>query len=236
MARQKVKLAFIVNDSQRKATFKKRRKGLMKKVSELSTLCGIDACAIIYSPYENQPDVWPNHLGVHRVLEQFRRMPEMEQNKKMVNNEGFIRQRTVKANEQLKKQLRDNREKDVTMLMYQCLAGRGLQNLMMPDLNDLGWLIDQNLKEINKRIETLKKAPMQEGESSKTAAANVALRQEERQGVASAGDEGIQRPQWFTEWMNATSEQIGFGHGDGAMMPFNDANNHGNFWPGSFFP
>ncbi|KAF5764506.1 putative transcription factor MADS-type1 family [Helianthus annuus] len=52
MTRKKVKLAFIMNDSARKATYKKRKKGLMKKVNELSTLCGIDACVIIYSPYE----------------------------------------------------------------------------------------------------------------------------------------------------------------------------------------
>ncbi|XP_047331919.1 agamous-like MADS-box protein AGL80 [Impatiens glandulifera] len=159
MTRKKVKLAYITNDSARKATFKKRKKGLMKKVSELSTLCGIDACAIIYSPYEAQPDVWPNGPGVQRVLSQFKRMPEMEQSKKMVNQEGFIRQRIVKASEQLKKQHRDNREKEMTEVMYQCLSGnRGLQDLGLGDLHDLGWLIDQNLKEIYKRMETINKS------------------------------------------------------------------------------
>lgn len=156
MTRKKVKLAFITNDASRKATFKKRKKGLMKKVGELSTLCGIDACAIIYSQYEPQPEVWPNTLGVQRVLAQFKRMPEMEQSKKMVNQESFIRQRIAKANEQLKKQHKDNREKEMTEVMYQCLTGKiGLQNLMIPDLNDLGWLIDQKLKEIYKRIDQI---------------------------------------------------------------------------------
>ncbi|MBA0552406.1 hypothetical protein Golob_023220 [Gossypium lobatum] len=54
MIRKKVKLAYITNDSSRKATYKKRNKGLMKRMSELSTLCGINACAIMYSPYESQ--------------------------------------------------------------------------------------------------------------------------------------------------------------------------------------
>ncbi|XP_074364122.1 agamous-like MADS-box protein AGL80 [Apium graveolens] len=156
MTRKKVKLAFISNDASRKATFKKRKKGLMKKVGELSTLCGIDACAIIYSQYEPQPEVWPNTVGVQRVLAQFKRMPEMEQSKKMVNQESFIRQRIAKANEQLKKQHKDNREKEMIEVMYQCLTGKiGLQNLMIPDLNDLGWLIDQKLKEIYKRIDQI---------------------------------------------------------------------------------
>ena len=65
----------------------------MKKVSELSTLCGIDGCAIICSPYESQPEVWPNNLRVQRVLAQFKRMPDMEQSKKMMTQESFIRQR-----------------------------------------------------------------------------------------------------------------------------------------------
>ena len=85
MTRKKVKLAYIVNDSARKATFKKRKRGLMKKVSELSTLCGIEACAIVFSPYDAQPELWPSPIGVQRVLSQFKKMPEMEQSKKMVH-------------------------------------------------------------------------------------------------------------------------------------------------------
>nr|CAN65747.1 hypothetical protein VITISV_037765 [Vitis vinifera] len=157
MTRKKVKLAYITNDSARKATFKKRKKGLMKKVSELSTLCGIDACAILYSPYDSQPEVWPSPLGVQRVLAHFKKMPEMEQSKKMVNQESFLRQRIAKGNEQLKKQRKDNREKEITQVMYQSLTGKGLQNLNIVDLNDLGWMIDQNLKDIHKRIESLNK-------------------------------------------------------------------------------
>ncbi|KAM7481867.1 hypothetical protein LguiB_006450 [Lonicera macranthoides] len=234
MTRKKVKLAFITNDSARKATFKKRKKGLMKKVSELSTLCGIDACAILYSPYESQPEVWPNTLGVQRVLAQFKRMPEMEQSKKMVNQESFIRQRIAKASEQLKKQHKDNREKEMTEVMYQCLTGKGLQNLMLPDLNDLGWLVDQNLKEIYKRIEFLKKkatapppvAPPPQTMQPPQAAAVV----EQKPAV-----EGMQRPQWFTEWLNSTNENnVGFGHGDDMMMPFGD--HHNALWSSAFFP
>ncbi|KAG6590517.1 Agamous-like MADS-box protein AGL80, partial [Cucurbita argyrosperma subsp. argyrosperma] len=160
MTRKKVKLAYIVNDSARKATFKKRKRGLMKKVSELSTLCGIEACAIVFSPYDAQPELWPSPIGVQRVLSQFKKMPEMEQSKKMVNQETFLRQRIAKANDQLKKMRKDNREKEMTRLMFQSLtAAKGLHALNMLDLNDLTWLIDQNLKDITKRIDSLKKPP-----------------------------------------------------------------------------
>ncbi|GLU17378.1 hypothetical protein SLE2022_337480 [Rubroshorea leprosula] len=68
MTRKKVKLQYISNDSARKASFKKRKKGLMKKASELTTLCGIDAGAIVYSPYDSQPEIWPSPARVQRVL------------------------------------------------------------------------------------------------------------------------------------------------------------------------
>ncbi|KAL6139098.1 hypothetical protein ACLB2K_064375 [Fragaria x ananassa] len=122
MTRKKVKLAFITNDSARKATYKKRKKGLMKKVTELTTLCDIDACAIIYSPYDSKPEVWPSSLGVHRVLAYFKTMPEMEQSKKMMNQESFLRQRINKAHEQLKKQKKDNREMEMARIMFQSLT------------------------------------------------------------------------------------------------------------------
>ncbi|XP_073526142.1 uncharacterized protein [Phyllobates terribilis] len=155
MTRKKVKLAFIVNDSARKATFKKRKKGFLKKLYELTTLCEIEACAVIYSSYDAQPEVWPNQIGAQRVLSKFRRMPQMEKSKKMVNQEAFLRQRISKAVEQLKKQQKENREKEITQIMHDCLGGKvSVQNINLVELNDLGWLIDQNLKEINKREET----------------------------------------------------------------------------------
>ncbi|KAL6531387.1 hypothetical protein OROMI_027750 [Orobanche minor] len=246
MTRKKVKLAFITNDSARKATFKKRKKGLMKKVSELSTLCGIEACAIVYSPYESHPDVWPDGRGAQRVLAQFKRMPEMEQSKKMVNQESFIRNRIMKAADQLKKLHKDNREKEMTHLMYQCLTGKGLQGLAVPELNDMCWLLDQNLKEIYKRIDGLKKA----------AVVGNGVEQKQTMLEISGDVDGdvMQRmamppvqQQWFTEWMgNNTSDQsqqqMGgtFGHGGGGgdemMMSFNDGSNNSLMWSNVFFP
>ncbi|KAF8049911.1 hypothetical protein N665_2091s0002 [Sinapis alba] len=156
MTRKKVKLAFIANDSSRKATFKKRKKGLIKKVNELSTLCGINACAIIYSPYDTNPEVWPSNSGVQRIISDFRKLPEMDQNKKMVDQETFLRQRIAKASENLKKQRKDNREMEMTEVMFQCLVGNmGMFNLNIMDLNDLGYMIDQYLKDVNRRIEIL---------------------------------------------------------------------------------
>ncbi|MBA0729948.1 hypothetical protein Golax_022501 [Gossypium laxum] len=62
----------------------------MKRMSELSTLCGINACAIMYSPYESQLEVWPSPIGGQQVLSKFKMILEMEQRKNMVNQERVI--------------------------------------------------------------------------------------------------------------------------------------------------
>ncbi|XP_021283082.1 agamous-like MADS-box protein AGL80 [Herrania umbratica] len=239
MTRKKVKLAYITNDSARKATFKKRKKGLLKKVNELSTLCGIEACAIIYSPYDAQPEVWPSPAGAQRVLSEFKKMPEMEQSKKMVSQESFLRQRITKANEQLKRQCRDNREKEITQVMFQCLVGKGLQNLNMMDLNDLGWLLEQNLKDIDKRIDTLNKASHSRGSaaaSSGTTMATLDARLKSGEKVQPESSdrevsmETAQRQQWIKDLMHPP-EHVGLG----SVLPFGD-NNPTALWSNAFFP
>ncbi|OIV90877.1 hypothetical protein TanjilG_15610 [Lupinus angustifolius] len=246
MTRKKVKLAFILNDSARKATYKKRKKGLLKKVDELSTLCGIEACAIVYSPYEQQPEVWPSPWGVQRVLSKFRNMPELEQSKKMVNQEIFLKQRILKAKEQVKKLRKENREKEMTQLMFQCLsAGKILHNnLNMIDLNDLAWLIDQNLKDIGRRMETLEKngqvtqsqshmaAPPPPQQQPPALPSRVAKNEEmtlmDHGHGLEMNAETVPR-QWFMDMMN--------GNGNGnETMPFGETNLQNGFWPNPLLP
>ncbi|XP_058762979.1 agamous-like MADS-box protein AGL80 [Vicia villosa] len=156
MTRKKVKLAFIENDKARKLAYNKRKKSLVKKVDEISTLCGIDACSIIYGPYDPQPEIWPSPSGVEKVLLKFKTAPEFEQSRRMVNQESFLRQRISKGEKQLQNLWRDNRENETTMLMFQCLnAGKVVQkDVSMAGLNDLAWMIDQNLKKIGRRLES----------------------------------------------------------------------------------
>ncbi|XP_058783789.1 agamous-like MADS-box protein AGL80 [Vicia villosa] len=154
MGRRKVKLAFIVNDAARKAAYKNRKKGLLKKVDELCILCGIEACAIICCPYD--PEIWPTPLGVQKVLSKFRTVPEFEKSQKTMNLEIFLKQRVSNAKEKLKKQMRENKEKEMMMVMFQCLnAGNVVDNNMSGvDLNSLASFIDHNLNDIGRRLET----------------------------------------------------------------------------------
>ncbi|KAL4280399.1 hypothetical protein GQ457_03G004980 [Hibiscus cannabinus] len=153
MARGRVKLAYITNDATRKATYKKRKKGLMKKASELSTLCDVEACVVIFSSTsDSQPEVWPSTVATHRMLSNFKMMPAIEQSNRTMTQESLVKKRIAKVEEQLKKLHEENRKKELTQVMFQNLGGNYLNNVKEEDLNDLSWLIDQNLNIIDNKL------------------------------------------------------------------------------------
>ncbi|GAU18651.1 hypothetical protein TSUD_124840 [Trifolium subterraneum] len=133
-------------------------------MDEISTLCGIQACAIVYGQNDPQPDMWPSPEGVNTVLSRFRRLPETEQTKRMQDQESFLREKIQKGQEQLNKLKNENRKKELTQLMFQCLnAGQVVDNVgSMRDLHGLNWLVDHNLKQIERRMEEMRVAPVVE--------------------------------------------------------------------------
>ncbi|EPS62063.1 hypothetical protein M569_12731, partial [Genlisea aurea] len=74
MGRAKLNMELITKDRPRIATYKKRKSGLIKKLSEFTTLCDVKACMIIYGPKQDggaaEPEIWPeNPEEVRRIIE-----------------------------------------------------------------------------------------------------------------------------------------------------------------------
>ncbi|XP_068329597.1 agamous-like MADS-box protein AGL80 [Pyrus communis] len=154
MTRKKIKLAYIRDDVSRKVTFKKRKNGLMKKVKELSILCGIDVSAIVYSQYDTKPDVGSCRDVARRIVTRFKQMPERDKSRNMLNQESFLRQQILKAEEQLKKQIKENQEKEIMVQsMRGSLPGDWLQNLSGTDLNGLLLSIEKNIEAIEEEMQ-----------------------------------------------------------------------------------
>jgi len=150
-----VKLAFISDDSARKATYKKRKKGIIKKVSELTILCGIPACAIISSPFDSKAEVWPDLEEAKQVIERYQNSSVKDETKN-VNQESFLLQRITKAREHLQKQRHDNREKELNVLMIGYMKNKKLpDSLSVSDLKEFDKLIEKNMKEIDNKIDAL---------------------------------------------------------------------------------
>ncbi|KAG5151934.1 hypothetical protein JHK84_028406 [Glycine max] len=150
MTRKKVKLAYITDVTARKSTYKKRKKGIIKKVSELTILCGIPACAIISSPFDSKPEVWPDPERAKQVIQKYLDASVLDESKN-VNQESFIMQRIAKAQEQLKKHRQENHEKEMALSMFQYMQGEDLPN-NVEELKELNKLIEKNLKEIENKL------------------------------------------------------------------------------------
>ncbi|CAK8566128.1 unnamed protein product [Lathyrus sativus] len=157
MARGKVKLAYIMNNSTRRATFRKRKNGILKKINELSTLCGIDACAIIYGENYPQVEVWPSGVGVRSVLYRFMRLPELERSRKMVDLEGFLSESIIKAQDMLKKQIEENQQKEMAYRISQFIhtGEYSMENMSLTEITSLMTFIDKSLKEVEQRLDLM---------------------------------------------------------------------------------
>ncbi|PHT93994.1 hypothetical protein T459_01876 [Capsicum annuum] len=153
MGRKKVKLAFIENINERKASYKKRQKGFIKKAHELKTLCNVEMAAIICSPYHIEPEVFPNNDVAISTFTKFRELPEFKQSKNMVTQKKFTEERKVKIEEQLRKIRKENRVKDLTNKMYEMLNGKDTQVCMsLNNLSDLDYVINENIKKVTEMI------------------------------------------------------------------------------------
>ncbi|KAG7556601.1 Transcription factor MADS-box superfamily [Arabidopsis suecica] len=163
MGMKKVNLSLIATERSRKNSFMKRKNGILKKLNELSTLCGVQACALIYSPYQSVPESWPSTKGAKEVASKFMEMPSTARAKKMMSQETYLMERITKAKEQLKNRVMENTELQVRRFMFDCLEGKMSDyRYDAKDLQDLLCYINQYLDQLNGRIEILKET----GESS----------------------------------------------------------------------
>ncbi|XP_031101767.1 agamous-like MADS-box protein AGL80 [Ipomoea triloba] len=156
MARGRLRLAYIVNESKRKASYKKRKNGLLKKLNELTILCGVDAAIIMYNSFESVPVIWPSAREVLQRIARFLSLPNVEQTRRMMSHESFVEERIQKLNTQLLKVKKDNKEREMKELMHKIFTGeRTIDSLSFIDLKDLGGVLKTNLAKINGKAEEI---------------------------------------------------------------------------------
>ncbi|KAK9705210.1 hypothetical protein RND81_07G041100 [Saponaria officinalis] len=135
-------------DYARKVSFNKRKKCLVKKLTEITTLYDVEGCAVIYDPAgEDEPEVFPaNDISkVVSVISKFESLPETERAKKMLSQESYVMERIEKAGDQLQKLQAQNQEKKVSDLWFDDW-----------DLHNLDKLNARNLRQIDQYIEDVR--------------------------------------------------------------------------------
>ncbi|RCV24788.1 hypothetical protein SETIT_5G114500v2 [Setaria italica] len=155
MARKKVNLQWISNNSTRRVTHKKRCQSLMKKTSELTTLCGVKACVVAYGEGQAQPEVWPSPSEARRVLKKFKAMPEIGRFKKMQSQEDFLQGRISKLRDQVCKLDLENQEHETSRLLHESMDGRrpGLAGTDIEELTNLRQMVETKMARVKELLQ-----------------------------------------------------------------------------------
>lgn len=132
---KKVKLELIKNSAAGKATFK-RKLGPVK-VSELSILCGVEAMAIVMSPYDPRPEAWLSTQQVQCSLYKFKNPPELKKKKNMLDQEGHFQTEIKKIEDQPRRAADEAAKFKAEQRLMELLSGAsvGLNDLTIDELD-----------------------------------------------------------------------------------------------------
>ncbi|CAN0861522.1 Agamous-like MADS-box protein AGL80 [Linum grandiflorum] len=166
MVRSRRPLRWIADDLVRKTYFQKRRVRLIKKVKELSTLCGVQGMCVIYYPYEESssfqpwpppepPTVWPFCESVVQLMESYMALPGVEWSKKMFNQHEYLREVIVKAEEKQSRELMKIHDMELAILMDEVRYGEGTEGLDMEQQRSVAWLLKAKIQDVQRRMQFL---------------------------------------------------------------------------------
>lgn len=147
-----------VNRRSRRATFERRKKGLLKKASEFSTLCEVDTCVIIFPPPESSEPVqtWPS--DPEQVTDIIRRYYDNTHKKLRKNYDlrEFFNDKKNQAEAETSR-LRQERLKNKETTDNPTWDHNNFDNLSHDELNMFINELDSKIQECDQRIDHLKK-------------------------------------------------------------------------------
>ncbi|CAL5417185.1 unnamed protein product [Camellia sinensis] len=148
-----VKYEFIADERVRKQTFRKRKAGLLKKVSELKTLCLYPTTA---TESVAQPDVWPSPNEASHLLQRFENLPSMKQTANMMDQEKFLKRNITRMSKNLDKEKKKNRGVEIEQQMTKFLFEKNLHDFSnLDDLRDVASLLDEKINLMNDKLENI---------------------------------------------------------------------------------
>ncbi|TVU21348.1 hypothetical protein EJB05_30976, partial [Eragrostis curvula] len=221
MARKKVNLQWIANDKTRRATFKKRCAALMKKTRELTTLCGVKVCVVVYEDDAAKLEVSPSIPEARRLLKRYKAIPdELENLKKAMNMEEYLRSRISKLREQMCKSDLEKRKNRALYLLHEAMDGRlpNLVGLTNEELASLEWVVESKMRSTKERFEQLgvkePLLPLQEQAAPSSHQHQAPFTTTEMQTLAPVQETQAQQEDWFVNFAQNGGELSSVVYGD----------------------
>ncbi|XP_078446736.1 agamous-like MADS-box protein AGL80 [Wolffia australiana] len=161
MSRKKTKLQWIADDAARRASLKKRRRGLLKKAQELAVLCGVKVCLVVYGPPDPLPEIWPSADEAATLLRSFRCLPEYERRQRRLDQDKFLLLQARKTREKINKERKASMELHLELLFFDCLMGaRRVDMLSTEETTALSLFLEIKLRDITAKVESLRTQQM----------------------------------------------------------------------------
>ncbi|CAL9223020.1 unnamed protein product, partial [Arabidopsis halleri] len=148
--------------SQEQKKMKKIRVWLMKKVKELTILCAVRACMIMFSPNDVEPMVWPSVEKAHDLLDGFFALPEIEKKKKEISLQTYLKEKTKKVREQFMKTQKKHMDYVTDQLMEELHRGRRIDDLSLSEINALISFSRDNIILHRKELEFVQHSPLRD--------------------------------------------------------------------------
>ncbi|CAO2820348.1 unnamed protein product [Amaranthus hypochondriacus] len=156
MASQKVTLSFVENKTSRRKTYKRRVKSLLKKCHELSVLCNIDVCLIVFDPYNETLITSPSSVSeVKTLISKFKSYSESGLYEQRHDQKTFLQQSLKKLKIKLMKVQQKNRDMEIENVVSDLLSGKPIEQVSHKDFDDLLSMIDSKMKCIQHQLKNL---------------------------------------------------------------------------------
>ncbi|CAH2035233.1 unnamed protein product [Thlaspi arvense] len=115
----RTKLVVVTDENSRANMLKKKWVGLVRMISQLTILCDVKACLIMVSHKKAEQMVWPSFEVAQGLSYKLFALPEFEKKKKETTLESYLKEKTKKVCNQLKRIQKKNKEYKIGQLMMQ---------------------------------------------------------------------------------------------------------------------
>ncbi|CAK8544164.1 unnamed protein product [Lathyrus sativus] len=152
--KRKITSKLIENFSKRKMCYKTRLKGLFTKMEQVTTLCDVQACAVVFGPGDTTPSMWPSRDAAEKLIHEFDSMPEYVRFKNVTDQLSFLKEKGKKLQATLDKIKEDNEDTLMGSYLYQIEnEGKPLSDFQPSVLNRLINFMLKKYKLFSHRVE-----------------------------------------------------------------------------------
>ncbi|KAD7480455.1 hypothetical protein R6Q59_009211 [Mikania micrantha] len=155
MARARVKLAMILDENKRRATLKKKRLALIKRLQILSVLCKVEVCMIICDSLNVQGTdnltVWPSRQDAEIMVSSFMSALEQKRNNKMVTHEMFLESMLVKEKNKLQALKKKNDQMEFEDFLHKLHSAPTSIDPLNGKLSQAYFYIEELIKKIEEK-------------------------------------------------------------------------------------